>query len=64
MHHVGGALFYELFVDSNWTFLAIAPSVLYTLTNETNWSNFPIPQEFVVFLVVVAIVVAIISSNS
>ena len=51
-------------MDSNWTFLAIAPSVLYTLTNETNWSNFPIPQEFVVFLVVVVIVVAIISSNS
>lgn len=51
-------------MDSNWTFLVNAPSVLYTLTNETNWSNSPIPQEFVVFVVVIAIVAAIISSNS
>lgn len=50
-------------MDGNWTYLAIAPSVLYTLTNNTDGWNFPIPQEFVVMLVIVAIVVAI-ASNS
>ena len=41
-----------------------ASSVLYTLTNQTNWSNFPIPKEFVVMFVIVGIVVAIVSFNS
>lgn len=50
-------------MDSNSTFLAIAPSVLYTLTNETNWSNFPIPKEFIILFVIVTIVV-VIASNS
>lgn len=51
-------------MDSNLTYLLNAPSVLYTLTNQTNWSNFPIPQEFVVMFVIVGIVVAIVSFNS
>ena len=55
--------FKELFMDSNLTYLLNAPSVLYTLTNQTDWSNFPIPQEFIVLLVIVTIVV-IIASNS
>lgn len=56
--------FKELFMDSNLKFLLNALSVLYTPTNQTNWSNFPIPQEFVIFLVVVVIVAAIVSFNS
>ena len=55
--------FKELFMDGNLTYLLNAPSVLYTLTNQTNWSNSPIPQEFIVLLVIVTIVV-IIASNS